>query len=792
MRTSLCVILAVVVATIAWPARAATPQQVEETLAKSKQYVYSQFNKGNWENVAKREEGKGTAHDRDTSGAQWGGLTALSVFALLVAGENPQEQHIAQGIEFLKKADIVGTYALGMRAQVWTMLPQTPEIRSLATRDATKLRGLMKTTDYAKGFYDYDNTGGPKTHSLSRSQYAVLGMWACAQAGAEVPGAYWAEIEKAWNRAQEKDGGWHYYAQKADPPSTAGITAVGVATMFIVQDQLYQSRGVDCKNPLEIPAIDKGIDWMSKHFEQVAPDQPFSRDFPYATLYAVERVGVAGGIKYFGKHDWYQKGSDYLVKKQSKNGSFTGYPGNLPNTCFAMIFLSRGRAPVIFNKLDYVADDKAAAGAWNRRPRDLANVTRWISRTTERDFNWQVMTLDAPMHDWHDAPILYLSGSDPMKIGKKYVEKMRRFCEEGGLVLAHADCGRGGFVATARKLASDMFPSYEFRELPESHPIYTTLYPRSRWKNKPSVLGVSNGVRELMLVIPTADPGKVWQIGVIKGREEFFELGADIVFYAADQRELHFKGESHLVEEDPSIKTSASLKLARLSYKGNWDPEPGGWRRMRGLLRREDKLDLTVSNVELGKGSLDGYKVAHLTGTTKIKLDEDAKSQLKKFVAGGGTLIVDAAGGSDAFASSIEADLTALGTGDKLDAIPPAHSLFGGMKVAYRAFAQKSLGGKLGVPRLKAVRVGDHLGIVFSREDLSAGLVGESVGGVVGYTPGVATQLMRHVLLRAAGVAVPSQKSVASTQPAKPEKKSSKKSKKDEKKSETFDNTGLD
>ena len=46
------------------------------------------------------------------------------------------------------------------------------------------------------------------------------------------------------------------------------------------------------------------------------------------------------------------------------------------------------------------------------------------------------------------------------------------------------------------------------------------------------------------------------------------------------------------------------------------------------------------------------------------------------------------------------------------------------MKIAYRTFAQKHLVGKTNVPHLKAVRVGDRPAILFSREDLSAGLVG--------------------------------------------------------------------
>lgn len=748
----------------------ATPAEVEQSLAKAKAYVYSQYSAatGNWEKSPKRDP---TKNDQDTSGGQWGGLTALSVFALLASGENPQEPRLARAIEFLKKADITGTYVLGIRCQIWLQLPPSPEVKTLANRDMRALLGLMKSQEFARGFYDYNAEGGPRTYSLSRSQYAVLGMWAVSQAGVEVPNAYWAEVEKAWIRAQRKDGGWAYYAHRDDPPVTAGITAAGVATLFIVQDQLYASRGQDCKNPTEIPAIEKGIDWMAKNFDKIANETPYPRDFPYATLYAVERVGVAGGLKYIGKHDWYAEGADYLVKRQKSSGTWTGFPGGVPNACFAIVFLSRGRAPVIINKLDWVADDKSAAGNWNRRPRDIANVARWVGRSSERDFNWQIMALDAPMRDWHDAPIMYLAGSDPMQISPEHQDKLRRYTEEGGLILVNADCSRGGFIGSARKLAGALFPAYELRELPADHPIYTTLYPRSKWKNKPSVLGVSNGVRELMLLIPQADPAKTWQLDVIRGREDQWQLAADIVYYAADQWGLRTKGDTHIVLDDPKAKTAASLKLARLKYKGNWDPEPGGWRRLRNILRGQDKLDLDVQPVELGAGTLEGVKIAHLTGTGKVKLDDAAKAQLKKFIVGGGTLLVDAAGGAEGFATSIEPQLTGLAPGGLLETLPPGHPLFGGPngpKIVYRAFAQKELTGKTNAPRLKAVLVGGEPAIIFSREDLSAGLVGTPVGGILGYEPETATQIVRRVVLAAAGVKPPeSEKPVEKTSKSK-------------------------
>ena len=42
-----------------------------------------------------------------------------------------QDPRMVRAVNFLKSADIVGTYALGVRCQVWSLLPSTPETRRL-------------------------------------------------------------------------------------------------------------------------------------------------------------------------------------------------------------------------------------------------------------------------------------------------------------------------------------------------------------------------------------------------------------------------------------------------------------------------------------------------------------------------------------------------------------------------------------------------------------------------------------------------------------------------------------
>ena len=101
-----------------------------------------------------------------------------------------------------------------------------------------------------------------------------------------------------------------------------------------------------------------------------------------------------------------------------------------------MLFLARGRAPVLINKIQY-------DGPWNQRPRDVANFVRWMGTQTERqrDINWQISNLDISEADLHDAPFLYLSGNKALNLKSEQIEKLKQFAQHGGMLLFNSDCG---------------------------------------------------------------------------------------------------------------------------------------------------------------------------------------------------------------------------------------------------------------------------------------------------------------------------------------------------------------
>jgi hypothetical protein len=308
-----------------------------------------------------------------------------------------------------------------------------------------------------------------------------------------------------------------------------------------------------------------------------------------------------------------------------------------------------------------------------------------------------------------------------------------------------------------------MFPKYEFRELPPNHPIYNDeIYLAKNWKLKPKVLGLSNGVRELMIIAPELDMGRAWQLRATKTREEAHQLGVNIFYYAAEKGILNTRGKSRIIKPDPKITPLAKVKLARIMFGDNPDPEPHCWRRMGAMMWNTAKVGLTIEQIPLGKGKLvpgaAGYQVAHLTGTTKFKLSPEQEAEIKAYVTGGGTLLIDAAGGSNDFAESAEkalakifgGDPTAVGPIIPMEELPYSWTGFKIPKVDFRKFARTRLSGKLNVARIRGIDQGGKTRVFYSREDLTSGLLGQPCDGIVGYAPDSAAAIVRNIVLYAA------------------------------------------
>ena len=158
-----------------------------------------------------------TTQFNGANGWQFGGLTAISTYALLSSGENENDQRLAAAIKFLVENPSQGVYASATRCLVWSRIQLTPALHAAAQKDVNFLLHAVKSNGEARGLFFYGLPTGPTdvTYDHSVSQLAALGLSVMVPKGFEVPQEFWSLTEQAWQKHQFPDGSWKYTQDRA-------------------------------------------------------------------------------------------------------------------------------------------------------------------------------------------------------------------------------------------------------------------------------------------------------------------------------------------------------------------------------------------------------------------------------------------------------------------------------------------------------------------------------------------------------------------------------------------------
>ena len=188
--------------------------------------------------------------------------------------------------------------------------------------------------------------------------------------------------------------------------------------------------------------MERGLFWLGKHFS--VRTNPGDRSYLLYYLYGLERVGRLTGRRLIGGHDWYREGAEVLLDEQDEiSGGWRGV-GNaesnpLVATSFALLFLSKGRRPVVIAKAKY-EDGRE----WDLHAGGVPNLTRHIEKAWQRELTWQTIDLQAAtVGDLLEAPVLFISGRQPLKLSREQREHLRMYVEQGGFIFAEACDGDG-------------------------------------------------------------------------------------------------------------------------------------------------------------------------------------------------------------------------------------------------------------------------------------------------------------------------------------------------------------
>lgn len=203
---------------------------------------------------------------------------------------------------------------------------------------------------------------GPAEGDNSNSQYAALGIRACADAGILFPDELLVRARKWFRGSQHAPegaagsgvateaepaappAGWCYASKYHGHGAYGSMTAGAIGGIAIYDTLLGEDWRKDA-------AVASGLSWMARNFSVTGNPGPPSEVWAkgdthwshYYYLYALERSGVLCRTEWMGRHAWYPEGATVLLAAQGRDGAWNESP---LDTCFAILFLKRATRPL--------------------------------------------------------------------------------------------------------------------------------------------------------------------------------------------------------------------------------------------------------------------------------------------------------------------------------------------------------------------------------------------------------------------------------------------------------------
>ena len=673
-----------------------------------------------------------------------GGPTALAVYALLEAGLTtgdprlqPDSPELAPAIGYLLTLKPQSTYVASLQISALTVFPSNqPDCLNALIRAEL----YLLNSQHADGGYHYqwDGVKGNEDRSgdwdNSNSQYGVLGVWAAEMSGLYVPINYWYRSDNHWRGSQNPDGGWPY---SQSGQSTQAMTAAGLASLFII-DQYRQDGATS--NPRQDQNIQNGLAWLANNIQ--------TKDDMYY-LYGLERVGLASGWSKIGSTDWYRMGAATILADQNPQtggwqGSVLAQPTPVIPSSYALLFLVRGLNPVVFEKFAY-------AGSWDSLPLDDANLSRWIGQTFEQQLNWRSVDTNSSFDEWLEAPVLLISGQDDPKFTAADITRLRDYLAHGGLIFSVSVGGSKTFTAAMQRAATEVTDGrLQLTALAPNNPVYTVEYhlPASL-----GLMGLTNGIHMNWIHCPV-DLVTTWQNMDTKNNLTAFQVAANVYFYATGKHRINADFSLAGTPNSAATGPVRVINVALIRHSGMWNPDPDGLAQFAAMARSSYHTQLTFTVESMDDLDASKTPVAYMIGTQKFDLSWQTEHNLRNFLNNGGTLVVEAAGGSQDFTDSFNTIAAELYPLAYLQPVPMNAAIFNGTtpdsvllkQIVFREYHNITHGFSADAGLLGLDRDNRYM-IIVNPYDISSALVNARVWGIDGYAPGSAQKMLMDEIL---------------------------------------------
>ncbi|WP_197443196.1 DUF4159 domain-containing protein [Lignipirellula cremea] len=741
---------------------------------------------------------KGAQNRTDGSWPEWvgqpGGTTALCALALLNCGVPPEDEAIQKALRYLRTKEKPGmVYSVALQTMVFCAAEPNKDRLAIA-RNVQWLEATQISNGHAKGAWAYSSDFGRGDNS--NSQFALLALHEAEKVGVKVKQQTWRLTLDYWLRNQHDDGSWSYTPDEAEDRATGSMTCAGISSLIIASgkvsggDAVVADDRIQCCSPHGDDApVERALQWMGRHFSVASV--PAARGgagtgYLLYYLYGMERVGRLSGRRFLGEHDWYRAGAELLIAHQDKlSGYWKGASHSETNphiaTAFALLFLGKGRRPVVIAPLIHSVEaglfgPATRHGDWNQHRSAIQNLTQSVSRAWKRELSWHSIDMRAAKgQDLAQTPVLFLSGSEQLRFSPEQKQLLREYIDQGGFIFAEANCGGDGFDRDFRALIAELFPDSPLRLLPPDHPVWFAdgpvdpAYVRPLW-------GVEACCRTSVVYCPESltcrwelwkpergAPGEDYPAVVAKDIAAGMAIGHNVLAYATN-RNLKDKLDPSvdLARSDTGPLTRSTMVMPKLSHSGGSDDAPNAWPNI--LRLAEDQLKLNISPEHRMLAPTDpqlfDYPLLFMHGRRTFRFSPAARKQLREYLDRGGVLFVDSICGSEAFAQAFRAEMKAIFPEQELARLPADHPIFSDelhgynlSRVTLRNPRERRVDERLAAslsdiePRLEGIEIDGRLAVIFSPYDISCAMENSESLECKGYIKSDAAKIGVNVLL---------------------------------------------
>jgi len=741
-------------------------QVLQSIVQGQKALVRMQSRSGNW--------------DSSLYGGNKVGLCSLATLALLTSGMPADSEPIQRAVNWLKSPQNTpdNTYDISLAIMALAASGDVT-VKGKISRLADQLEKNQHRGENAGTWgYRAEDSG----YDNSNTQFAVLGLREAYSIGIPVSRDVWQRTQQHFLSAQvgptdaPNGSGWSYHTTQN---TTGSMTVAGIASLSITSAALQDDSDVlpdgtiDCcanANDSAQPAIDAGIRWLSRHFR--VRSNPGTDNWPLYYLYGLERAGRFTGQRFFGEHDWYREGAEFLVSGQSvREGVWISrQEDDVAGTSLALLFLSKGLSPVVINKLKFGPRNPQTGDVigndWNKHTRDISNLIEYTSSVPHwpKLLNWQIVDLKTAadgegVSALLQSPIQFMSGSQqPQAIEGRELAMLREYFTQGGFLFAVQNCEGDGFDAGIRDLVHRLFDGqHELQKLLPTHDVYRSEFLFPPDGQVPELWGVDFGCRTAIIYAPFDHacrwnkwakfdpPGR--QINVKTQIDKSMKLGVNVIAYATGRElpdKLQHPPQLQRPQDDRGLNRGA-VQIARLRHTGGWDTAPNALRRL--------QLSLEAVNIEMSPETptlaandpaLFEYPLVYIHGRKNFQLSNEEQQDLKTYLENGGFLFADACCGAEQFDASFRKIMEQM-FGRKLERIPVDDEIFN-LELGYDIHSVKrrmpshdptmsslSIQESTGEPILEGIKIGKKYVVVYSKYDLSCALERQSTSACAGY-----------------------------------------------------------